>query len=266
MTTTIPILMYHSVAEHPPDATRALSVRPVALAAQLRFLRSQGFTGLTFGQLCRTFRAGGVLPARPVVLTFDDGYADLHHEALPLLDEHGFNATLFVTTGWIDDAGHHGTGRPLDRMLSWCHVRELAAAGMEIGAHSRSHAQLDQIPDQALYAELYDSKALLEDQIGHKVGSFAYPYGYSSKRVREAVQAIGYSQAAVVGNAAANVEEDLFTLSRLTVRRSMSPSTFASVADRRDLMRIFAIDRLLAMGWSSVRRTRYAMTRVRDRG
>ena len=101
----VPVLMYHSVSDAPAASTRALSVRPAEFGAQLCYLRRQGFTGLTFGELGQRRRTGQPFPARPIVLTFDDGYADLIEEALPIMIEHGFPATVFVTTGWLRDAG-----------------------------------------------------------------------------------------------------------------------------------------------------------------
>ena len=175
MTCAVPILMYHSVKDDPPVATRVLSVRPADLEWQLRFLRDNGFTGLTFGALCERFRTGADLPARPIVLTFDDGYADTHEEALPLLADYGFAATVFVTTGWLHDAGRWATGRPLDRTLVWSQVEELAEGGIEVAAHSHSHPQLDQLSDRELHAELRLGKSLLEDRLGRAVPSLAYP-------------------------------------------------------------------------------------------
>jgi len=134
----VPVLMYHSVSDAPANSTRALSVSPGMFAAQLRYLRSQGFTGLTFGELCERRRSGQPLPARAIVLTFDDGYADFIEEALPIMIEHGFPATLFVTTGWLRDAASHAAGRPLDRMLSWDQLAELSSAGVEIAAVAES--------------------------------------------------------------------------------------------------------------------------------
>ena len=150
-----------------------------------------GFTGLTFSELADAFRAGGILPKRPVVLTFDDGYADFGREVWPILRRYEFPATVFVTSGWISDAGPHAAGTPLDRMLSWAQIRELAAANIEIGAHSHSHPELDQLSGAALCRELGDSRALLEEGIGAPVRTLAYPYGYSSKRVRLAARAAG---------------------------------------------------------------------------
>jgi len=116
----VPILMYHSVADRPPASTRGLAVRPGALVEQFGHLRDAGFTPLTFADLVVRLRDGEpALPARPVVITFDDGYADFHTEALPILEQFGFAATVFVTTGWLADAGPHAAGRPLDRTLTW---------------------------------------------------------------------------------------------------------------------------------------------------
>ena len=134
----VPVLMYHSVSDAPAAATRALSVRPAMFAAQLRYLRNQGFSGLTFGELCQRRRTRQPLPPRPIVLTFDDGYADLIEEALPIMIEQGFPATVFVTTGWLGGMARYAAGTPLDRMLSWGQLAELSSAGVEVAAHSHS--------------------------------------------------------------------------------------------------------------------------------
>jgi peptidoglycan/xylan/chitin deacetylase (PgdA/CDA1 family) len=261
----VPVLMYHSVQETPPRATRRLSVHPEAFDAQMATLARRGFTTLTFGQLGAALEGGTPLPERPVVLTFDDGYADFHEHALPRLESRGFTATVFVTTGWLDDAGPQAAGEPLDRMLSWAQVRELVGAGIEIGAHSHSHPQLDQIPTAALREELRHSKALLEDGTGLPVHSVAYPFGYSSPRVRAEVAASGYRHAAAVGNALGGAWTDRLALPRLTVRRSTDAATFEQIVAARGIGRLFAADRALTRGYGVVRRTRYAVNRMRER-
>ena len=90
--------MYHSVTECPPAKTRRLSVTPDAFEQQVSFLAEQGFTGITFSELANAFETGKALPRRPVVLTFDDGYADFASQAWPILRRHDFLATVFVTT------------------------------------------------------------------------------------------------------------------------------------------------------------------------
>jgi peptidoglycan/xylan/chitin deacetylase (PgdA/CDA1 family) len=261
MTASVPILMYHAVAEHPPAATRRLSVSPRSLGEQLAFLVDHGFTGMTFSDLAEGFRAGGVLPERPVVLTFDDGYADFARDAWPVLQYYGFPATVFVTTGWISDAGPYAAGRPLDRTLNWAQIRELAAANIEIGAHSHSHLELDQLGYVPLWRELAGSREILEEGIGAPVRTLAYPYGYSNTRVRHAARAAGYRCAASVRNVRATPSHDRFMLPRLTIRRNTDQRTFAAVVTGSD-DRIFRRDRMITAGWASVRGARRVAKRA----
>ncbi|HZZ50370.1 MAG TPA: polysaccharide deacetylase family protein [Pseudonocardia sp.] len=263
---TIPVLMYHSVSDDPADATRTLSVRLGMFAAQLALLREKNFTPLTFTGLAQALRNGHALPERPVVLTFDDGYADFHREALPLLTHFGFPATVFVTTGWVADAGPDAAGTPLDQMLSWSQIDEVHSAGIEVAAHSHSHAQLDQLGSAPLERELCVSKSLLEDRLGREVPTLAYPYGYSTARVRDAVRAAGYRHAAAVANAALQVRHDPLVLPRLTIRRSTTLQTFRRIIDCDGIGRVFLTDRALTKGWAVVRRSRYAASKNRVNG
>ena len=261
MNRSVPILMYHAVADHPAAATRGLSVTPHALEKQLHLLVEQGYTGMTFSDLSEAFRKSGVLPERPIVLTFDDGYADFAHNAWPILSRFGFPATVFVTTGWIADAGENAAGTPLDTMLTWAQVRALAAAGVEIGAHSHSHPELDQLPDAALRLELGVCRAMLEDCIGTPVRALAYPYGYSTHRVRLAAHSAGYHCAAAVRNVRATSSDDPFMLPRLTIRRNTTESEFASIVSGAD-RRVFFKDRALTAGWAAVRAVRRSGKRL----
>jgi peptidoglycan/xylan/chitin deacetylase (PgdA/CDA1 family) len=259
--TRIPILMYHSVNERPLRTTASLAVSPGAFADQMAVLRDRGYTPITVTELT----AGGWenTTGRPVVITFDDGYADLHERALPILDGLGFAATAFVTTGWLADAGKEAAGRPLDRMLSWSQAREAAAHGIEIGAHSHRHPQLDQLGDRALRDELSRSKALLEDRLGAPVTAMAYPYGYSSARVRDAVRQAGYRTACAVANQMASDRPDPLALPRLTIRATTSLEAFGRIVDGDGS---FLMDRALTTGYAVVRRSRYVARRVLRHG
>ncbi|GAA4915019.1 polysaccharide deacetylase [Actinomycetospora succinea] len=258
---TVPVLMYHAVAERPSDATYGLSVHPDRFAEQLDLLAAEGFTTITVGELAAIRRGEATAPERPIALTFDDGYADFHREALPRLTRAGATATLFVTTGWLDDAGTEAAGQPLDRMLSWSQVAECDAAGVEIGAHSHSHAQLDQLADGALRDELARPKRLLAERLGHEVPHLAYPYGYSSARVRRAVADAGYRLAASVGNFAAARGADGFAVPRLTVARTTDLATFGRVVRGEHHARIYWKERTLTAGYLVVRRSRSVVSR-----
>ncbi|MFI9244530.1 polysaccharide deacetylase family protein [Streptomyces sp. NPDC053086] len=252
--TPVPILMYHSVAADPSDATRALSVAPEAFAEQMALIAALDLTPLTTADLASRWRSARPLPARPVLITFDDGYEGVHRHALPVLAGHGFPATLFVSTGWL--RGEHDTGGGPDTMLDWRQVRELAAAGVEIGGHSHTHPQLDQLDDAGLRAELSRCTRIVSAELGATPVSFAYPYGYSSRRVRRAVRAAGYAQALAVGNALARRRQGPYALERVTVRRSTGAEEFERLLLGRSVARTFARDHALTKGYALVRRAR----------
>jgi len=255
---SVPVLMYHEISE-PTEATWGnLAVSPASLREQLAFLREAGYRTLTAGALASLFAAGGEVPPNSVALTFDDGFEDFHQHAVPALTEHGFNATVFVTTGWIQDAGSGPAARRPGRMLSWHQVGEAAAAGMEVAAHSCLHPQLDQIPAGRLREELYASKARLEDQLGSPVPGLAYPYGYSNAQVRSIAAAAGYGYGYAVRNMMTRAETDIFRLPRLTVHRSTDLAEFRRLVEGR-LALTMVRDRALTATWSVVRRSRATM-------
>jgi peptidoglycan/xylan/chitin deacetylase (PgdA/CDA1 family) len=263
----VPILMYHAVAQTPARAARALSVSPAAFAEQMALLAAGGFTPVTTGRLATAWRYGETLPPRPVLVTFDDGYEGVHRHALPVLAGHAFAATLFAATGWLRgrDPGDLAPGAP-DDMLDWDQVRELAAAGVEIGGHSHGHPQLDQVDDGRLRFEVARCREILTEETGAAPTSFAYPYGYSTRRVRHAVRAAGFGVALAVGNATAERRQGPYALRRVTVRRSTGIEEFERIVEGRAIGRVFAADRALTKGYAMVRGARRAIGKVRTAG
>ncbi|MET8333556.1 polysaccharide deacetylase family protein [Streptosporangium canum] len=260
--TRVPILMYHSVSDHPNDETRPLAVSPGRFAEQLGVLRDRGFTPMTLSDLVAGMHRTATMPGRPVAITFDDGYADFHSQALPILERFGYPATVFVTSGWVQDSGPVSAGRRPAPMLAWSQVREAVSCGMEIGGHSHSHPQLDQLPDRELRNELRTNKALLEDRIGRPVATMAYPYGYSSARVRREVRRAGYWTACAVANDAFREGDEMLALPRLTVTEQTSMVKFGGAIDGRGLPVLYMRERALTKGYALVRRTRYALRRI----
>ncbi|GAA3551706.1 hypothetical protein GCM10022419_035010 [Nonomuraea rosea] len=261
----MPILMYHSVTDNPNDETKPHSVRPSDLAEQLAYLSESGFTPLTLGDLVASFNKnnGRSVPEKPIVVTFDDGYADFHSHALPLLERYSFPATVFLTSGWVADAGADAAGRALDDMLSWGQAREAAQTGIEIGGHSHSHPQLDQLRLEELRQELRKNKGLLEEKIGAPVATMAYPYGYSSARVRREVRKAGYFAACAVSNTIAADRHDMLAIPRLTVGKGTTINMFKRAVEGNSVPLIYLRERILTKGYAVVRRTRYGLQRVR---
>jgi peptidoglycan/xylan/chitin deacetylase (PgdA/CDA1 family) len=253
----VPVLMYHEIADVAATPSR-LAVSPNAFADQLAYLRDTGFNSITAGALSAILAGGtGDLPERPVVLTFDDGYGDFYSQAMPLLKQHGFTATLFMTTGWVGKEGEK------KRMLNWRELAEAEQTGIEIGAHTCKHPQLDQLPENLIREELYVSKSLLEDNLGLKVPGLAYPFGYSNAKVRRVAREIGYDYAYAVGNAMTTDTADAFALPRITVRRATTMDDFRKMVDGQDTL-MLQRDRILTSGFSVVRRAKSTLRALRQ--
>ncbi|MFC7795879.1 polysaccharide deacetylase family protein [Streptomyces cinereoruber] len=254
---SVPVLMYHAVDRDPAPAALGLSVTPEAFAAQMAVVAERGFTPLTTAGLAAAWRDGTPLPARPLLVTFDDGYEGVHRHALPVLAKHSFASTVFVSTGWL--RGKHDGGGALDTMLDWAQVRELTDAGTEIGGHSHSHPQLDQLDAGRLRFETLRCREIVGEELGTAPVSFAYPYGYSSRRVRRAVREAGFAQALAVGNALARRRQGPYALERVTVRRSTGTEEFVRLIEGRAIARNFAADRAMTKGYALARRARGAL-------
>ncbi len=259
----VPVLMYHEITSAPSGSAR-LAVSPQSFAAQLDYLQEAGFSSVTAGELAAavTGAATKPLPRRPVVLTFDDGFADFHEVALPCLLAHGFAATVFMTSGWVGQAGRPARSAP-GAMLCWSQLAEIAAAGMEVGSHSHRHRQLDQLPSGAVRAELTASQRLLEDGLGRPVPGLAYPFGYSDRRVRKLAADVGYSYACSVGNRALGGTLDAYALPRLTVGRATRLATYRRITECQRLRTIFLADHALTRAWAMARYARRVMAWLR---
>jgi peptidoglycan/xylan/chitin deacetylase (PgdA/CDA1 family) len=224
----IPILMYHSIADEPPRAFRRFAVAPAQFAAQMRALVANGFHTVTVGDLVEARAGRAILPPRPIVLTFDDGFADFHSSAAPILFRFGLRATLYVVAGlvgatsaWLA-AGDGGA----QKLASWAQLRELAANGVEIGSHTLSHPALDIMTESAARSEIAGSKRAIEDRLGRPVETFAYPYGFKSPRVRALVEEAGYASACAVAYRTSSDADDRLALPRLIVPGGMNAAAF----------------------------------------
>ena len=259
MARCVPILMYHEIKAE-PTSTGRLAVPPDAFARQLRYLKAAGYTALTAGQFANS--AGSSLPAKPVVLTFDDGFADFYDTALPLLLRYGLTGTLFVTSGWTGGSGEYLSKHRPPGMLTGGQVSEIADAGIEIGAHSVTHPELDQLSAGSLRQELVGAKQALEDLLGAEVPGLAYPFGYSSKAVRDSAAVVGYEYACSVGNRLATTSADRFSLPRLTIGRFTRPLSFVRAVAAERLPAQFAALRMATASWSAIRYARAALPRA----
>lgn len=231
-TRPVPILLYHSIDPGPTaDRYRPWVVTPTMFDQHLTHLAETDYRVVPLSDLVAARRGEGELPAAKVVaITFDDGLADFADHALPVLARHKLAATLFVTSGYVGGTGQWlaplgEAGRP---MLDWDGVRAAEAAGTEIGGHSHTHPMLDLLPAHRLVDEVHRSKALLEDQLGHAVAGFAYPFGYNNGRVRREVAAAGYRWACTVGHSLSFPGDDPLALTRVVIRHDTTTARLAA--------------------------------------
>lgn len=176
--TRLPVLLYHHVGPYRFGTHRSLTVSPTKFERQIRWLARGGFNGLSSAQLVDWLRERRSLPPKPLVVTFDDGYADLARFALPALRRYGFGAIVFLVSGQIGktNAWDEAKGSTAHRLLSADQVREWAANGIEFGAHGRTHVDLTH-GSTNLIEEVERSAADLERLLGYRTRSFAYPFG-----------------------------------------------------------------------------------------
>lgn len=252
-TAVVPVLGYHSISDEWRDGTRRWSVSPRDFDEQMALIRDRGHTTLTVSQYAAVLRKEAPLPPRPVLITFDDGFADLVETALPILRRYGLTATAYVISSRVGGPPSPGG----DPMLDWDGLRELSAHGVEIGSHSRTHTCLDCLRPAELDAEVGRSRRELEDGLQAAVSSFAYPYGYYSPTVRRAVVEAGYSSACAVKNALSHAEDDVFAIARVLIERDTGPGGLDRLLDGRGWPLAWRRERLRTRGWRAYRRLRH---------
>lgn len=230
----IPILMYHSISNYASPRFKPSTVSPEVFDEHLSYLSQHRYTSLTVTQFVQAMNRGGDgLPPRPVIVTFDDGYADFYTDALPTLQRYSFTATLYVATAfigrtslWLQDIDEGQ--RPF---LTWDQLTEINASGIECGAHTHTHPQLDMLPISAARDEIVHSKEVLEERLGQQVSSFAYPYGYYSGQIRRVVQTAGFASACAVKRSMSCLRDDPYALARLAIRPYTTIPDLASALD-----------------------------------
>ena len=217
----VPILMYHNIGE-PPDGARlrALYVRSNAFSRQMLLLKLLGYKGLSMTAAMPYLR--GEKSGRVVAITFDDGYLDTFNQALPILNAFDFSATCYVVS---KRTGEHNDWDATElnvkkQLMTSEQVKAWNQAGMEVGAHSRTHPRLSKCSDAELQAEIAGSKADLEALTGAPVTQFCYPYGDLDGRVANAVRNAGYVAATTTQRGRAVPGDDPMLLRRILVSGS----------------------------------------------
>ena len=223
---SIPILMYHSIADedesgmHPYYRT---ATSPAAFVVQMEYLHRSGYRTCSLAEATDILESPTGTRLKHVAVTFDDGYGNFYREAFPVLQRFNFAATMFLPTEFIGENARHFKGRDC---LTWAEVRELQRYGISFGSHTVSHPQLHSLGRDAIELELAHSKKTIEDKTGRIVESFAYPYAFPQtdttfkNLLRESLRRAGYKNGVctIVGRAGSH--SDPFFMERLPVNNS----------------------------------------------
>ena len=189
------ILCYHGVGQ---SSTRTdpgfLRVQPDRFRTQLRLLLDAGFEFVSVARFAE--RAGGKRPQSGLVaLSFDDGMDDNHSTVLPILREYGLPATVYVVTGLLGKPNPWLPREAGARMMTPAELRDLVAAGIEIGAHTITHPDLSALDFDDCFREILESKLALEEMLDVPVRTFAYPFCRYGANALAAVRAAGFEAA-----------------------------------------------------------------------
>lgn len=208
--------MYHVI--NPPVAGAkypGLYVPEPEFAAQMQALKDAGWHAVTMDQVQANWTRGVPLPAKPIVLSFDNGYASQYTNALPVLKR----------MGWVGVENIQLSGLPVSQGgLSDAQIRGLISAGWELDTQGVSHAELTSLSASALHYQVATARQLLRQRYGVPVNWFCYPSGHYTAGVIAEVKAAGFVGSTTVIPGWASRSDDPYALPRLRVLGGTSPS------------------------------------------
>lgn len=223
-----PILMYHYVGSLPPDwdaVRRDLTVSPALFRAHMEYLFYNGYTPISFYDLHDALMTGRALPAKPVILTFDDGYTDHYANALPILREFGFTATFFIITAAADE------NRP--DHLTWPQIIEMADAGMSMEAHTKNHVELDGRTYDELIYEMLGSMESLGHYTRRQPHMFSYPVGRYDDLTLQVAAQLPIWRAVTTEPGTLHTTDNALTMTRMRIHEDTSVAALASILNGR---------------------------------
>jgi peptidoglycan/xylan/chitin deacetylase (PgdA/CDA1 family) len=215
----VPVLTYHRVHTMPAVGQPDLIVDPATFASELQALSSGGYHTITQAQLFDAMYKGAALPAKPVIISVDDGYVDDVRTVLPDLQRFHMVATFFVITSRTTEPG----------FVTEAQIRELDRAGMDVGDHTAHHVDLNLLSASQLRAETAGSRQRLQAILGHPVYFFAYPFGAYNDTVVRAIRAAGFTLAYTTAGGTTESTSAPLTLPRIHVGRPETASGLVSL-------------------------------------
>ncbi len=212
----VPILLYHRIAVSPIGSQ--YYVPPEKFEAQMKLLHDWEYTVIPVELLVRAIQQGAELPPRPIIITFDDGDLSVYTAAFPIMQKYGLTGVVYIVGNYMNTEGY----------MSAEQIKELAAAGWEVGSHSRSHRELPKLPPAVQREEIVQARQDLQEATGAPVLTFAYPYGLMNNAVGSYVHFAGYIAAMGLGFTFDQGKSNLYWLQRRDVKGQYDLEQFAA--------------------------------------
>ena len=206
--------MYHSINYDPKHPTNILRVPKDKFAAEMKWLHDNNYSTLTLDDLYDAVSKNKPVPEKSVVLTFDDGYGDNYDNALPIIKQYKFKATVFMITKEIGDSKNG--------YLTKAQLMEMDKNGMRIECHTVSHPDLDTLSYKRQYEELADSKTALETLLGRSIDFIAYPSGRYNNDTITAAKKIGYKICFKMKGGIATINDNRYEFPRAFVGQDLN--------------------------------------------
>ena len=230
--TCLSILMYHQIGTFQPMVThRSTYCHYKRFRNQMLLLRFLGYKTIDMDKAISALKDKDdvTLPARTVVLTFDDGYENFYQYAYPCLKKHNFSAIVYVLAGYLGRSAEWFAAdkRPCPPLMDISRLKALHKEGIQFGSHGINHLKLAEIPYEKAREEIIQSKKILEQQLGFPINHFCYPYGSYNVSTMKAVKEAGYHSAVSCVRGRACEGDDLYQLPRKAISYGDSLIGFA---------------------------------------
>lgn len=204
-----PSLMYHHVQSQEQaqaEGNLSLTVFPDTFRLQMQHLADRGYTPISMAELNNFLQTGQKPAAKPIIITFDDGYDDNYQEAFPILKEFGFPATVFLATGLMENPGY----------LTWAQIQEMSGSKILFANHTWSHANVGGTREK-IQKEIGTADIQLADHGQNTPKVFSYPYGFGGKYAKEFLSEKGYNLAFTTRSGSAQCRQQNLNLPRIRI-------------------------------------------------
>lgn len=239
----VPALLYHQlISKEKVDRGELVNHERVyvtydsSFADQMGYLHQQGYTTITLDELVAFQEGKRPLPARPIVLTFDDGFMSNYLYAFPILKRYGMKATIFVTPD--RESQNFKKYAHIDAPLSSEQIREMSEHGISIESHGMTHRYLTELSPEVTRWELEESKKVLETITQKPVRFLAVPSGAYNRLVRRLARECGYEAVFCMLKGTNNKGSDRYALRRLVVARDVSLNDFRNLLSPAPAIRL----------------------------